>query len=346
MTDPYHFYTSVTRCSDLWQLPFDVSRIDRSRWAPGDLVVGEVTGERHRLYRCETKTGRMAELVRGYRVVGALGVRCATLEGVGDWRAVGPERELDALTGAGLLGKATSTSPMLPDLMGLIYRGHVCRDQRKVTMSDFVPAIEAEALNVAVVLIIGTSMSAGKTASGQVIIRELKALGCRVTAAKLTGAARYRDILCYRDAGADAILDFVDAGLPSTVCSAARFDAALGHLAARINATHPDVLVAEAGASPLEPYNGALAMERLRNQTRMIVLCASDPYAALGVREAFGIEPDLVSGPAANTDAAVSLVGQLVRLPALNLLDHACRPHLRGLLRDRLGLPPAGRRGQ
>ncbi len=346
MTDPYHFYTSVTRCSDLWQSPFDVERLERTGWATGDFVVGEVTGERNRLYRCETKTGRMAHLVRGDRVVGALGVRCATLEGVGDWRAVGPDLELEALTGAGLFGKATSTSPMLPDLMALTYRGHACRNGRKVTMTDFVEPIESEALEATVVLIIGTSMSAGKTASGQVIIRELKALGCRVTAVKLTGAARYRDILSYRDAGADAIMDFVDAGLPSTVCTADRFDAALGQLMARINRTRPDVVVVEAGASPLEPYNGALAVERLRNQTRMIVLCASDPYAALGVREAFGIEPDLVSGPAANTDAAVSLVGQLVHLPALNLLDHACRPHLRGLLRDRLGLPAAGRRGQ
>lgn len=77
----------------------------------------------------------------------------------------------------------------------------------------------------------------------------------------------------------------------------------------------------------------------------MIVLCASDPYAVLGVQKAFGIEPDLISGPAANTDAAVALVGQLVGLPALNLLDRACRPHLRSLLRERLGLTSTGRPG-
>lgn len=345
MSGAYHFYTSVTRCSDLWERSYEVVRLDRSQWATGDYVAGEVIGERNRLYRCETKTGRMAHLVRGDRVIGALGVRCATLEGVGDWREIGPDLEMDALTSAGLFGRATSTSPMLPDLMALKYRGHVLRAGSKLTMADFIPAVEPALLAIPTVLIIGTSMSAGKTTSGQVIVRELRALGCRVVAAKLTGAARYRDILSYRDAGASPIFDFVDAGLPSTVCEPETFDAALGNLTARINEAGADILVAEAGASPLEPYNGALAMQRLRSQTRMIVLCASDPYAVLGVQKAFGIQPDLVSGPAANTDAAVALVGQLAGVPALNLLDRACRPHLRGLLRERLGLAPAGRRG-
>lgn len=332
------FYASVTRCSDLWQKPFDLRRIDRSCWATGDFVAGEVTGERNRLYRCETKTGRMADMVRGDMLIGALGVRCATLEGVGDWRAVGPDLELDALTSAGLLGGATSASPMLPDFMALKYRGHVHRGGRRLSMTDFVPDVPGAALNMPVVLIIGTSMSAGKTASGQVIIRELRAMGYRVAAAKITGAARYHDILSYRDAGAEAIFDFVDVGLPSTICEPAVYEKALDGLIGRIAATGADVLVAEAGASPLEPYNGAVAVDRLRSDTRMIVLCASDPYAVLGVREAFAITPDLVAGPAANTDAAVALVGQLARLPALNLLDRACRPHLRGLLRERLGL--------
>ena len=43
-------------------------------------------------------------MVRGDLIVGALGRRAATLEGVGDWRAVDEELELEALTSAGLLG--------------------------------------------------------------------------------------------------------------------------------------------------------------------------------------------------------------------------------------------------
>ena len=88
-------------------------------------------------------------------------------------------------------------------------------------------------------------------------------MGLDVIAAKLTGAARYRDILQFRDAGARCVIDFVDAGLPSTVCSETRYAEALDLMLSRLAACNAQVLVAESGASPLEPYNGAAVVERL-----------------------------------------------------------------------------------
>ncbi|MDH3662829.1 MAG: hypothetical protein OEU92_22835, partial [Alphaproteobacteria bacterium] len=180
------------------------------------------------------------------------------------------------------------------------------------------------------------SMSSGKTTSGRVIVHELKRRGLKVAAAKLTGAARYRDTLSLGDAGADRIFDFVDVGLPSTVCPETEFRAALQQLLTRIAASDVDILVAEAGASPLEPYNGAVAMEVLEDVIAMTVLCASDPYAVLGVEHAFGRKPDLVCGPAANTDSAVALVSKLCGVRALNLMRRSARPELAGLLSERL----------
>ncbi len=190
-------------------------------------------------------------------------------------------------------------------------------------------------------MLIGTSMSAGKTSSGRVAIRALKYLGYRVAAAKLTGAARYRDILSYRDSGADAVVDFTDAGLPSTACDEDEYRAALALMLSKIAASEADVLVAEAGASPLEPYNGAAVSEALVDLTRFTVLCASDTYAVLGVQTAFAgaPKPDVVAGPAANTEAAISLVRQLTGLPALNLLDRATYPELTRRLAEALGHP-------
>jgi hypothetical protein len=104
---PHYFFTSVTRNTNLWQQPFELKRLEFRDWSTGDFVAGRVIGKRNRLYLCETKTGRMADMVLGDLMIGALGQREATLEGVGDWRAVGDDLELDALTGAGLLGKAT-----------------------------------------------------------------------------------------------------------------------------------------------------------------------------------------------------------------------------------------------
>jgi hypothetical protein len=331
---PHYFFGSVTRNSDLWQKPFDVSAIERSNWATGDFVLGRVTGKRNRLYHCETKSGRMANLVRGDLMIGALGKRAATLEGVGDWQAIGDDLEMDALTSAGLLGKATSTSPLLPDLVRLEYRGHISRGGNKLGMRDFLTPVTHRALTMPVILLIGTSMSAGKTTSGQVIIRALRYQGYKVVGAKLTGAARFRDVLSFRDAGASEIFDFVDAGLPSTVCPESGYRSSLDSLLSRIEATGADVLVAEAGASPLESYNGSVMVEVLRGQVCFTVLCASDPYAVLGVQTAFGKQliADLVSGPAANTVAAVSLVEKLTGLPALNLLDRNSYPALTEML--------------
>jgi hypothetical protein len=337
---PHYFFSSVTRTTDLWQRPFDTQMLDRENWATGDYVVGRVTVKRNRLYQCETKTGRMADVVRGDLIVGALGQRAATLEGVGDWRAVSENLKMEALTGAGLLGKATSISPLLPELMRLDYLGHVTRDGRKLAMEDFVAPVEPRQFDKPVVLLIGTSMSAGKTSSGQVIIRALNYLGLNVAAAKLTGAARYRDILKFRDAGANCVVDFVDAGLPSTVCPEPRFRNALELMLTKIADSDPDVLVAEAGASPMEPYNAGLVVEYLANLARFTVLCASDPYAVLGVQTAYGdhLKADLVSGPATNTTAAIALVKQLSGLPALSLLDRRTYPELTTLLKNALKL--------
>lgn len=328
----HYFFSSVTRCSDLWQRSFDVQKLGRGDWATGDFVVGRITGERSRLYRCETKSGRMTDMVMGDLFVGALGRRAATLEGVGDWRAVGDDLELEALTSAGLLGRCTSVSPMFPSLMRMQYEGHVSREGHKITMSDFITPEPHRELDIPVILLIGTSMSSGKTTAGRVIIRALKYMGLKVVAAKLTGSARYRDILQFRDAGADSVIDFVDAGLPSTVCEEDRYREAFDLMVSRIAASGAQVLVAESGASPLEPYNGATVVRELASRTRFTVLCASDPHAVLGVQTAFGsgLKADVVAGPAANTSAAADLVHRLSGLECLNLTD---RRNYRGLSR-------------
>jgi hypothetical protein len=182
-------------------------------------------------------------------------------------------------------------------------------------------------------------MSSGKTTTGRIIIHELKRAGLRIAGAKLTGAGRYRDILSFQDAGADSIVDFVDAGLPSTVVSEGRFEKAMRYMMARIAESNPDVVVAEAGASPLEPYNGAAAMAALGNNVCCTILCASDPYAALGVQTAFQITPNLVTGPAVNTESGVDLATKLTGLKAINLLKESSLPELVSMLADCL---PAG----
>jgi len=314
-------YGSLSRIADFHNSNFDVVALDRSEWATGDYVEGEVTGMTTSLYRVEDRTGHMVKVESGDWVVGALGDRAATLEGVGGWHDIGDDWLMHALTSAGLMGYYTSISSLLPEPMLLRYRGHLLRNGRKVRMTDFAIRADSHAFSTPTLLLVGTSMSAGKTTTGRRVCKELDRAGLNAIGAKLTGAGRYRDILSYLKTGATEIYDFVDVGLPSTVVPEADFRKAIRPLLNHINNRHPDLLVAEAGASPLEPYNGSALIDELGDNIVCTILCASDPYAVVGVQKAFGLTPDLVTGPATTTSAAVELVKKLSGLRGINIID-------------------------
>ncbi len=328
-----YFFSSVTRISTLAEVEFALQPLPRRRWGLGDYVAGEVTTKRPGpLSNIELASGRMVQVLEGDLVVGAWGVRKATLEAVGDWRDVGRDRRMHSLTGAGLFGRCTSLSPLLPPLLQLKYRGHVQIRGVKARMQDFVEVRPRLRFTTPVVLLVGSSMSAGKTTSARIVTRLLKKQGLRVVAAKLTGAGRYRDILSIQDAGADAVFDFVDVGLPSTICDKEAFVPVARQLLSRLAETRADVAVIEVGASPLEGYNVSSAIEMIHSNICCTILCASDPYSVVGVMSAFNLRPDLAAGIAASTGAGIELIERLSGLRALNLVDEASWPELRRIL--------------
>ncbi|NNC77373.1 MAG: DUF1611 domain-containing protein [Woeseiaceae bacterium] len=328
---------SLARIADFDTTSFDTSPIARSDWTTGDYVVAEVTETPSDMNLVENCIGDMIPVAPGDRIIGALGCRAATLEGVGSWRDVRHDR-MQLLTGAGLLGAFTSYSAFLPEPASLRYQGHIVRGGRKATMNDFALQCSAGKYTVPTILLIGTSMSAGKTTTGRLACELLTSAGLRVTGVKLTGAGRYRDILAFRDSGASEIFDFVDVGLPSTVVPEDRFRAAIRPLLRHIASRQPDVAVVEAGASPLEPYNGAAAIDELNNSISCTILCASDPYAVVGVQKSFDFSPDLVAGPATNTSAAIDLVEKLSGLRGINVMDPDSVPEFRSVLAAKLNL--------
>jgi len=333
-------YGSLARIADFHDSNFEITDLPRSEWATGDYVEGVVIGTPTTLYRMEDRAGHMVKVEPGDWVVGAFGDRAATLEGVGSWRDVGDNGEMHALTAAGLMGCYTSFSRLLVDPLKLKYRGHLCRGDEKVRMQEFAMHCGGDAFSVPTILLVGTSMSAGKTTTGRRVCKELDRAGLNVVGAKLTGAGRYRDILSFLKTGASRIFDFVDAGLPSTVVPEDEYRAAIRPLLRCINELEPDFLVVEAGASPLEPYNGDALVDELGDNIVCTILCASDPYAVVGVEKAFGLRPDLVTGPATQTSAAVELVWKLSGLRGINIIDPAAKQRFHNFLEDKLGLKP------
>ncbi len=335
MYAPYIF-SSLTRIAPLDALPFTAEALPRARWATGDYVVCEIDPHPSGYKHVELTTGRMMPVMRGDLVVGAFGKRRATLEATGTWEKVGDDGVMHVLTGSGLFGLRTSKSPFASKLIHLKYRGHVLLDGQKATMSQFVPDVPDRAFTTPVVLMVGTSMSAGKTTAARVIVRQLKNMGLTVLGAKLAGAGRLRDIQSMADAGADRIFDFVDVGLPSTVHPAGEYQMLLRRLLSMMAGVEADVAVVEIGSSPLEPYNGDVAIEAIRENIRCTVLCANDPYAVYGVMNAFKMYPSFVTGPATNTRAGVELIEKLCGVRALNLLKPESLDELNYILHQEL----------
>ncbi len=332
-------FSSVARIARDVGEPVAVEAIPREDWATGDYVAASVDEGASPLSEIESTTGRMVGVLARDLLIGALGERYATLETVGSWRDVGDDLRLETLTRAGVLGLSTSSAPQSrAALIPLAYRGHVTCKGQAVTMGQFVEPLPERRLQAPVCLMIGTSMSAGKTSAAKAVIRALKRHGLRVAGAKVTGVARYREILTMLDAGADCAVDFVDAGLPSTFCAKDTFVPALRTMLSRLASCEPDIAVIEVGASPLEPYNVDAAVAELGDQVKLTVLSASDPFAVVGVAAAYGLVPDVVTGRATSTTAGTELAERLAGVPALNLLDPRAIPALDQLLVETLSL--------
>ncbi len=343
-------FSSVARLVTRDEGSEEVEPRPREKWRNGDFVVGRVVrGSTERLL--ELRNGRKVELTEGDRIVGALGRRAATLEATGSWEKVTSDLQMEVLTGGGVLGRVTSLSMLMDPFPSVDYEGHLLVNGEPTSMAGVVPpGPDPRPYRIPTILVAGTSMSAGKTTAARILIRRLVDQGLEVLGAKLTGAGHYRDILGMSDAGAATVLDFVDGGLPSTVVEPEEYGRALKRLLPRMAASKADVAVVEVGASPLEPYNGEAAVEAIRDQVRFVVLCATDPYAVLGIQKAYPLKVDLVTGVASNTTAGVELVHRLSGLPAMNLRDPETWPRAAALLAPRLGfesglqgaMPPGG----
>jgi len=332
-----YIYTSLTRISDLAEQGFSVQKLPKTKWETGDYVVCKITEAGSNTLKLELPNGRMRGVIGGESIVGALGERFATLEATGTWKKVGEDLKMHVLTGAGLMGKLTSKSAFIPNMMEVVYIGHAVRNGKKIAMDDFVKPMEEIAFNTPVILFVGTSMSAGKTTSARIVTHLFKMAGYKVVGAKLAGAGRFKDILALKDVGADTVVDFVDVGLPSSIYPKDKYKVRLAQLLGKIQNQSADVAIIEIGASPLEPYNGDSAINAIRDQIKCSVLAASDPYAAHGLMKAFNLVPDIVTGIASNTLAGIEMVEKLCGVKALNLIDSTTTEELKLILSSKTG---------
>ncbi len=256
----------------------------------GDLVLTRVSGSGHHA-AVITRENRRLQLYVGDALVGVFGHRYATAAFEGEVRGL---EELSLLTAGGLVGTVLSSHEKAGSPTPLEFVGFVTdATGERVNLKDrlFRP-VPAPAAHPPLVVVVGTSMNAGKTTVAAELVRGLKERGFEVAACKLTGSVSNRDGDSYRSAGPSTVVDFSDYGFPSTYLAAAEeLRGLFGTMLADCSALAPDAVVMEI-ADGLTQRETSLVLrdEEFQKRTSGVILASSGALAGLyGVGELVGL---------------------------------------------------------
>ena len=243
----------------------------------GDLVLARVEeiGQHKRL---ELRDGRRARMFEGNEIVVAYGNRYAPDQ----FEAVIPDTLAPChLVAAGGVAAQMMTkhgkmkNPTLISPIGII----ADKTGTPVNLSRFAikpsPSDSTRPLTLAVA---GTSMNAGKTTTAASLIKGLTAYGMQVGAAKITGTGAGGDLWFMIDSGAEPVLDFVDAGFPSTyLVPFSGIETILNTLTGHLARAGVDIIVLEiADGLYQEETADLLTSEALRKKIDGLIFAAGE----------------------------------------------------------------------
>ncbi|MDY6771220.1 MAG: hypothetical protein SV186_04670 [Candidatus Nanohaloarchaea archaeon] len=292
----------------------------------GDVVAVRITEKRGNYGEVDLPGGELEELEEGDIVLGAFGNRA----GVKGYIGRVPDRieksdDVFFIGSGGIFGEYVSATKEL----GLPYRaeflGYVAEDDKILNTKEYgIDHRDELGEEPRLLPVVATRMDAGKTTVASELIQKLDGRGYKVGSVKLTGSARERDRVSMYDAGSLVSLDFVDAGLPSTVEDPDEvIDAAKGLIHEAWNAEDVDMIVAEFGAGVISNYHVMDVLKDLdvRKTVFAIASTALDVSGAYGLKKILqeqDYELDMVCGPITDTTAGVEKVEDSVGVEALN----------------------------
>ncbi len=303
----------------------------------GVVIVAEVLNNKSSYNTLELASGRMAKVVKGDIVVGALGPRRALFGYSGHVPSeLKPGDVIQMLNIGGVMGVCDSATadkgkPFDCRVLGVVlhfpYLGERIGVPARVGYRALDFNATLETCGVPVVALAGTCMEAGKTAAAAAIVGRMRHRGLTVDAFKATGVSLRRDILAFEDAGARRTMLFTDLGVVTTT---GRTGPALTRtMLTELAADKPDAIVFELGDGLLGTYgvDAILECADIRRALTAVVLSANDPVAAWGgvslLRERFSIEPCVVTGPSTDNQVGIEIIEQQMGVGAFNALTDA-----------------------
>ena len=300
----------------------------------GVVLAVEVLTDKANYNTLELTSGRMAKLARGNVVVGALGHRKALFGYSGHL----PERlaagdVIQMLNIGGVLGVCDSVNPdkgrpfdcrVLGAVLHFPYLGERIGVPARVGLRTLDYAAPLAIDGIPVVALAGTCMEAGKTAAACAMISRMRHRGLTVHAFKATGVSLRRDILAMEDSGARRSMIFTDLGIVTTTPKSG--PALTRTMLTEMAVGRPHVIVFELGDGILGAYGveSILDAPDIRQALTAVVLSANDPVAAWGgvklLRDRFGIEPAVVTGPATDNSVGVDIIREQLGVSAYNAM--------------------------
>ncbi|MBK7951017.1 MAG: DUF1611 domain-containing protein [Deltaproteobacteria bacterium] len=269
------------------RVPADAMRSLRNDLAPsaGDLVLARVesVGQHKRLH---TVDGGRKNLFAGDLVIVAYGDRYAPNQ----YEALVPSdlRDCDLAAGGGIAGRVVARHEKMRGPTRLHPIGLVASDPDGPPLNlggfGLEPPTSRGPIRVPVVAVVGTSMDAGKTTTSAHLVRGLRNAGQRVGYAKVTGTAAAGDPGLLRDAGAQLVLDFTDAGFASTYrLPSSTVVAIFEELVLHLVAAGADAIVIEVADGLLQRETEALLQSRtFRSRVNGVIFTAADSLGAVG----------------------------------------------------------------
>lgn len=302
----------------------------------GVVLVVEILNSKANYNTLELTSGRMAKVSRGDIVVGALGHRKALFGYSGHIPdSLKPGDVVQMLNIGGVLGICDSATqdkgkPFDCKVLGTVltfpYLGERIGVPARVGYKALDYNAPLDVRGVPVVALAGTCMEAGKTAAASAIIARMRHRGLIVDAFKATGVSLRRDILAFEDSGARRTMIFTDFGIVTTTEKTG--PALTRSMLTEMATGKPDVIVFELGDGLLGTYGvQSILMEAdIKAALTAVVLSANDPVAAWGgiklLRERFGIEPAVVTGPATDNQVGVDLIREQLNVEAFNAISN------------------------
>jgi hypothetical protein len=301
----------------------------------GVVVVVEVLDNKSTYNTLELTSGRMAKVNKGDIVVGALGHRRALFGYSGHVpKQVQAGDIVQMLNIGGVLGVCDSVNPdkgkpfdcrVLGGVLSFPYLGERIGVPARVGHRRLNLDAKLDTRNVPVVALAGTCMEAGKTAAACAVISRMRHRRLIIDAFKATGVSLRRDILAMEDAGARRSAIFTDFGVVTT--TQVNGPALTRTMLSELAAGKPDVIVFELGDGILGSYgvDAILECSDIRGALTGVILSANDPVAAWGgvklLRERFGIEPCVVTGPATDNQVGVDIITSQLGVSAFNAIS-------------------------